>query len=56
MSASSIKKVNTGIMFNLKADSGQVIATAEVCTTAASCETSIESVRRNAPIAGMVEE
>ena len=56
MSASSIKKVNTGIMFNLKADSGQVIATAEVCTTAASCETSIESVRRNAPIAALEDQ
>ena len=50
MSASSIKKVNTGIMFNLKADSGQVIA------TAASCETSIESVRRNAPIAALEDQ
>ena len=56
MSASSIKKVNTGIMFNLKADNGQVIATAEVCTTAASCETSIESVRRNAPIAALEDQ
>ena len=56
MSASSIKKVNTGIMFNLKADNGQVIATAEVCTTAASCETSIESVRRNAPIAALKDQ
>lgn len=56
MSASSIKKVNTGIMFNLKADSGQVIATSEVCTTAASCETSIESVRRNAPIAALEDQ
>ena len=56
MSASSIKEVNTGIMFNLKADSGQVIATAEVCTTAASCETSIESVRRNAPIAALEDQ
>ena len=26
MSASSIKKVNTGIMFNLKADNGQVLS------------------------------
>ena len=50
MSASSIKKVNTGIMFNLKADSGQVIA------TAASCKTSIESVRRNAPIAALEDQ
>lgn len=33
MSASSIKKVNTGIMFNLNADSGQVIATSEAYTT-----------------------
>ena len=56
MSTLSIKKANTGIMFNLKADSGQVIATAEVCTTAASCETSIESVRRNAPIAALEDQ
>ena len=56
MSASSIKKVNTGIMFNLKADNGQVIATSEVYTTAASCENGIQSVRENAPVAEMVEE
>ena len=56
MSASSIKKVNTGIMFNLKADNGQVIATAEVCTTAASCKNGIESVRRNAPIAALEDQ
>ena len=56
MSASSIKKVNTGIMFNLKADSGQVIATSEVYTTAASCKNGIESVRRNAPIAALEDQ
>ena len=56
MSSFVVRKVNTGIMFNLKADSGQVIATAEVCTTAASCETSIESVRRNAPIAALEDQ
>ena len=56
MSASVIKKVNTGIMFNLKAGNGQVIATSEVYTTAASCETSIESVRRNAPIAALEDQ
>ena len=56
MSASSIKKVNTGIMFNLKADNGQVIATSEVYTTAASCKNSIESVRRNAPIAALEDQ
>lgn len=56
MSSFVVRKVNTGIMFNLKADSGQVIATAEVYTTAASCKNGIESVRRNAPIAALVEE
>ena len=56
MSASSIKKVNTGIMFNLKADNGQVIATAEVYTTAASCKNGIESVRKNAPIAALEDQ
>ena len=49
MSAFVIKKVNTGIMFNLKADNGQVIATSEVYTAAASCKNGIDSVRRNAP-------
>ena len=56
MSASSIKKVNTGIMFNLKADNGQVIATSEVYTTAASCKNGIESVRRNAPAAALEDQ
>ena len=56
MSASSIKKVNTSIMFNLKADNGQVIATSEVYTTAASCKNGIERVRRNAPIAALEDQ
>ena len=56
MSAFVIKKVNTGIMFNLKAGNGQVIATSEVCTTAASCENGIESVRKNAPIANLEDQ
>ena len=56
MSASSIKKVNTGIMFNLKADNGQVIATSEVYTTAASCKNGIASVRKNAPIAALEDQ
>ena len=56
MSAFVIKKVNTGIMFNLKAGNGQVIATSEVYTTAASCENGIESVRKNAPIANLEDQ
>ena len=56
MSAFVIKKVNTGIMFNLKADNGQVIATSEVYTAAASCKNGIDSVRRNAPIAALEDQ
>ena len=56
MGAFVIKKVNTGIMFNLKAGNGQVIATSEVCTTAASCKNGIESVRKNAPIANLEDQ
>ena len=56
MSAFVIKKVNTGIMFNLKAGNGQVIATSEVYTNAASCKNGIESVRKNAPIANLEDQ
>ena len=56
MGAFVIKKVNTGIMFNLKAGNGQVIATSEVCTTAAACENGTESVRKNAPIANLEDQ
>lgn len=56
MGAFVIKKVNTGIMFNLKAGNGQVIATSEVYTTAASCKNGIQSVRKNAPIANLEDQ
>ena len=47
----AVKQVKTGIMFNLKASNGQVIATSEVYNSDAACRTGIESVRKNAPIA-----
>ena len=47
----AVKKVKTGIMFNLKASNGQVIATSEVYNSDAACRNGIESVRKNAPIA-----
>ena len=47
----AIKQVKTGIMFNLKASNGQVIATSEVYNSDAACRNGIESVRKNAPIA-----
>ena len=46
-----IRKVATGIKFDLKATNGQVIATSEVYTTEAACRKGIESVRKNAEIA-----
>ena len=48
-----IKKTNTGIKFDLKAGNGEVIATSEVYTAEASCRKGIESVKKNAPVAGV---
>ena len=48
-----IKKTNTGVKFDLKAGNGETIATSEVYTTEASCRKGIESVRKNAPVAGV---
>ena len=41
-----VKKVKTGIKFNLKAGNGEIIATSEVYTTEAACMKGIASVRR----------
>ena len=46
-----IRKVSTGVKFDLKATNGQVIATSEVYTSEAACRNGIESVRKNAAIA-----
>ena len=43
-----VKQVKTGVMFNLKAGNGEVIATSEIYTTEAACMNGIESVRKNA--------
>jgi len=51
-----IRKTNTGIKFDLKATNGQVIATSEVYTTERACRNGIESVRKNAPIAGVEDQ
>lgn len=42
-----VKKVNTGIKFNLVAGNGEVIATSEVYTTKAACLNGIQSVKTN---------
>lgn len=51
-----IKKVPTGVKFDLKAANGEVIATSEVYTTQAACENGIESVRKNAVIAPIEDQ
>ena len=51
-----IRTVNTGIKFDLKATNGQVIATSEVYEAKASCKNGIESVMKNAPIAGVEDQ
>ena len=42
--------------FNLKATNGQVIGKSEMYSSAAACENGIESVKKNAPEAEIVEE
>ena len=48
-----IRKVKTGVMFNLKAGNGEIIATSEVYTTPSACRKGIASVQKNAPIAAL---
>ncbi len=48
-----VRNVKTGIMFNLKAGNGEVIATSEVYSSEASCMKGIASVVKNAPIAAL---
>ena len=51
-----IRTVKSGIMFNLKAGNGEVIATSEVYTTESACRKGIASVIRNAPIAPVEDQ
>ena len=50
-----IRRVNSGIKFDLKATNGQVIATSEGYKALASCMNGIESVKKNAVDAQIVE-
>jgi len=52
-----IYKDNAGeFRFRLKASNGQIIAVGEGYTTLANCENGVESVKKNAPDAEIVEE
>lgn len=41
--------------FNLKAGNGEIIASSEAYTTKAGCQNGIESVKKNAPTAKVVD-
>lgn len=56
MGTFAVKQVKNGIMFNLKATNGQVVATSEVYTTKRACENGIASVRKNAVIAPIEDQ
>lgn len=51
-----IRRVASGIKFDLRAANGQTILTSEVYTTAAVCRKGIESVRKNAPNARVEDQ
>ncbi|MBR2263177.1 MAG: YegP family protein [Firmicutes bacterium] len=51
-----IKETATGIKFDLKATNGIVIGTSEVFTSKTACKNSIESVKKNAPIAPIEDQ
>lgn len=48
-----IRKVNSGIKFDLKAGNGEVIATSEVYSSVAGCRNGVASVQKNAPVANV---
>ena len=52
----AVKTVKSGIKFNLKAGNGEIIATAEVYNSSSACLNGVESVRKNAHEAPVVEE
>lgn len=51
-----VREVKTGFKFDLKAGNGEVIATSEVYTTEAACKNGIESVKKNAAVAGVEDQ
>ena len=51
-----VKAAGKGVMFNLLATNGQVVATSEVYKKRDSMLNGIESVRKNAPVAGVEDQ
>ena len=51
-----IRKTASGFHFVLKAGNGEIIATSETYKSKDACKNGIESVKKNAPDADVVEE
>ncbi len=51
-----VKKSENGASFNLVAGNGEVIGVSEFYTSEKNCLNGIESVRRNAPVAGVEDQ
>ena len=51
-----IRTVKSGIMFNLKAGNGEVIATSEVYNSETACRKGIASVVKNSPVAEIEDQ
>ena len=56
MSKFLIRAVHSGVKFDLKAANGQTVATSEVYESKAACLKGVESVRKNAPSAGLEDQ
>jgi len=52
----NVKETKTGFVFSLQAGNGQIIGTSEVYSSQKACMNGIESVRKNAPIAGLEDQ
>ncbi len=51
-----IKEAKTGFKFDLVAGNGEIIASSEIYSSESTCKNGIESVRKNAPIAGLEDQ
>ena len=56
MSKFVIRRVKSGLKFDLRAGNGETIATSEVYTSENACRNGIASVRKNALIAGIEDQ
>ena len=56
MSKFLIRAVHSGVKFDLKAANSQTVATSEVYESKAACLKGVESVRKNAPSAGVEDQ